>query len=394
MIESRYELRAITMRTEAELNIHSRPLHILFVGAGAIGCFYASRLHSVGAYYSYRACTWTNIYEKPEAQIFVSLVCRSNYKAIAENGVQLKTHSFGNYSFIPHAVFSSVQDASDRAPQNGWAYIIVTTKALPDITDDSKDIEPLVREAPNGHSCIVLIQNGVGVEEAHRRRFPTNPLVSAVTIASVEQTSHGHITQNRWTRISMGSYSDGLGGRSPDAKALQQRGDNCVKELADLLTTYGKLRDAECYDEVGLQYVRWHKICINASMNPSAVLSGGIGNADMVKESELREHLKACMEEVFHAAPKILGKEFPSSLAKPEAILKSTERNTGGKPSMLLDWEAGRPLELEVILGNPVRIARRHGVAMPRLQSMYALLKSAQTQRDERSKLSRPLSKM
>jgi ketopantoate reductase len=42
---------------------------------------------------------------------------------------------------------------------------------------------------------------------------------------------------------------------------------------------------------------------------------------------------------------------------------------------MLLDWEAGRPMELEVILGNPVKIARSRGYEMPRLQSMYALLK-------------------
>ena len=42
---------------------------------------------------------------------------------------------------------------------------------------------------------------------------------------------------------------------------------------------------------------------------------------------------------------------------------------------MLLDWEAGRPMELEVILGYPVKIARSRGFEMPRLQSMYALLK-------------------
>jgi 2-dehydropantoate 2-reductase len=259
--------------------------------------------------------------------------------------------------------------------------VIVTTKALPDVTDDSKDTEPLIRRAPAGKTCIVLIQNGVGVEEAHRARFPTNPLVSAVTIISAEQISHGVIRQNRWTRISMGSYSDGLGGRTSEAKALQERGDGCVKELVHLFTTYGKLRDAEFYDEVSLQHVRWHKICINASMNPSAVLAGGIGNADMVMNPEIRIHLKACMDEVFAAAPKILGAAFPTKLATPEQILKSTERNKGGKPSMLLDWEGGRPMELEVILGNPVRIARRHGVEMPRLQSLYALLKSAQTKR-------------
>ena len=121
-------------------------------------------------------------------------------------------------------------------------------------------------------------------------------------------------------------------------------------------------------------------------MNPSAVLSGGIGNATMVMDAELRQHLKGIMDEVFAAAPKILGQPFPENLATPEKILKSTERNTGGKPSMLVDWEAGRPMELEVILGNPVRIARRHGVEMPRMQSLYALLRSAQSVREERKK--------
>jgi 2-dehydropantoate 2-reductase len=229
----------------------------------------------------------------------------------------------------------------------------------------------------------VLIQNGVGVEEAHRERFPKNALISAVTIISAEQISQGVIKQNRWTRISMGAYSDGLGGRTAEGQVLQKHGNERVKELVGLFTKYGKLRDAEYYDEVPLQQVRWHKICINASMNPSAVLSGGKPNADMVRDPELRIHLKACMDEVFQAAPKILGAPFPPKLATPEQILKSTERNTGGKPSMLVDWEHGRPMELEVILGNPVRIARRHGVEMPRLQTLYALLKSAQGRRDD-----------
>lgn len=62
-------------------------------------------------------------------------------------------------------------------------------------------------------------------------------------------------------------------------------------------------------------------------------------------------------------------------------MIRSTERNTGGKPSILLDWDAGRPMELEVILGNPIRIAREKGVTLPRIQSLYALLRSAQEAR-------------
>ncbi|GAB1316013.1 Ketopantoate reductase [Madurella fahalii] len=378
-----------------------RPINIVFVGAGAVGCFYASRLHH------------------PNNNIHVSLIARSNYKAIATSGVNLQTHTFGDYTFQPHAVFPSVAAAaanpgpSSSGPRD-WDFIIVTTKALPDISDDSALITPLV----GPKSAIVLIQNGVGVEEPYRTRFPTNPIISAVTVISAEQTSPGTVRQNRWTRIHLGPYSnsasfsasdrdpgDGTTGAltaaggirsaasssrheaaasSGDPGALQRAGAERAAQLADWWGRLGGIRDAEVCDEVGLQTVRWHKLCINAAFNPSAVLSGGRGNAEMAADPELRAHLAGVMGEIWEAAPRVLGRGFPADLAGPERILRSTERNVGSKPSMLVDWEAGRPMELEVILGNPVRIARRKGVQLPRMQTLYALLRSMQAVRDRR----------
>ncbi|KAL2131744.1 hypothetical protein VTI74DRAFT_4644 [Chaetomium olivicolor] len=372
-----------------------RPVHIVFVGAGAVGCFYASRLHH------------------PSHNIRVSLIARSNYKALAEHGVHLQTHTFGDYAFHPHAVFPSVAAAAANPSPSGagpheWDFIIVTTKALPDRSDDSALIAPLV----GPKSCIVLIQNGVGVEEPYRARFPTTPIISAVTVISAEQTSPGTIRQNRWTRIHLGPYSnsasfsstadtgsryprgdDTTGALSPtgsaaqtpviDESALQDAGAARAAELADWWTRLGLIRDVDLTDEVGLQLVRWHKLCINAAFNPSAVLAGGRGNADMVRDPELRLHLAGIMHEIWDAAPRILGgRGFPGYMASPEKILKSTERNVGSKPSMLLDWESGRPLEVEVILGNPLRIARAKGVELPRLQTVYALVRSMQDVRD------------
>ncbi|KAF9875969.1 putative 2-dehydropantoate 2-reductase [Colletotrichum karsti] len=338
-------------------NSSDSAVNIIFIGAGAVGCFYASRLHH------------------PDRNVRVSLVARSNYKAINESGVKLQTHSFGDYLFKPQAAFPSV----DAAAKNQWDYVFVTTKALPDRSDDSAMIAPLVGPT----TCIVLIQNGVGVEEPFRKRFPRNPIVSAVTVISAEQTSPGVIRQNRWTRVSVGPHTNGLG--TGDAE-LERLGTRAVEQLGKWWGPgWGGIRDVEPHDEIGLQTVRWHKLCINAAFNPSAVLSGGRGNADMVMDPELREHVVGIMNEIRAAVPKILGREFPDEMAKPDRIVKSTERNTGARPSMLLDWEAGRPLELEVILGNPVRIARAHGVEMPRLQSLYALLKSAQKTREERA---------
>ena len=300
-------------------------------------------------------------------------MARSNYKAIEKSGVDLRTRSFGDYTFRPEAAFPSVAAAAQA--ERHWDYIFVTTKALPDLSDDSDMITPLV----GPRSCIVLIQNGVGVEEPFRKRFPQTPIVSAVTVVSAEQLEPGVIRQNRWTRISIGPFTDGLGNDAGQDSDLARRGKACTESLAQWWgPDLGGIKDVEAHDEVGLQTVRWHKLCINAAMNPSAVLSGGRGNADMVTDPELRRHLAGVMSEIWEAAPRILGRPFPESLATPERILRSTERNAGARPSMLLDWEAGKPMELEVILGNPVRIARERGVEMPRMQTLYALLRSAQ----------------
>ncbi|KAK0641080.1 ketopantoate reductase PanE/ApbA-domain-containing protein [Cercophora newfieldiana] len=353
--------------TDANKTDGARPVHIVFVGAGAVGCFYASRLHH------------------PARNIHTSLIARSNYATLREHGVSLKTHSFGDYTFAPASVFPSPSAAA--AAPHAWDFVVVTTKALPDRSDDAALIAPLVTE---GTTTILLIQNGVGVEAPYRARFPSTPIVSGVTVISAEQISPGTVRQNRWTRIHLGPYSHSADPDSAESRVdaeLEKRGREKANQIGDWWARLGGIRDVEVEDELDLQLIRWHKLTINAAFNPSAVLSGGRPNADMVGDQELRAHLKGVMEEIWEAVPRVLGgRRFPAELASPERILKSTERNVGGRPSMLVDWEAGRPMELEVILGNPVRIARGRGVSLGRMQGMYALLRSMQEMRERERK--------
>ncbi|KAH7128610.1 ketopantoate reductase PanE/ApbA-domain-containing protein [Dendryphion nanum] len=331
------------------------PTHILIVGAGAIGAFYASRLAQV-----------------PDTH--VSVICRSNYKAVKASGFNITSPQYGDYTFIPTHTFAN----PDEARRSGvpWDYIVVSTKALPDVSDDSAILEGLVHD----NTGIVLIQNGLGVEAPYTQRFPRAAICSAVTIASCAQPSHGHIVHNRWTRISSGGYLPHLdigSARESDAHVIGKN-DNFIQLLKQ-----GGIKDADAYDHAKLQLVRWHKIAINASMNPSAVLAGSVSNNAMSNDKELYIHLKGVMDEVLDVAPKILGKPFPKEFATAEQILRSTQKNTSGsKPSMALDWEQGKTMELEVILGNPIRIARERGFEMPRLQTLYALLRMAQETRN------------
>jgi len=333
-------------------------VEILIVGAGAIGAFYASRLAQA-------------------AGVRVSVVCRSNYAAVKQHGFHMTSPQYGDYTFTPARTFAHADEA--RQSGVGWDYMVVSTKALPDVSDDSAILEGLV----GPQTAIVLIQNGLGVEAPYAQRFPQAAICSAVTIASCAQTSPGHIKHNRWTRINSGPYLPHLDIGNHNNKASDARITKQNAAFIALLCA-GGINDAAAYSHAKLQMVRWHKIAINASMNPSSVLAGGVSNSAMSLDPELAIHLKGVMEEVLATAPKILGTPLPDEFASPDKILNSTQRNTSGsKPSMALDWEQGKTMELEVILGNPIRIARERGFEMPRMQSLYALLRMAQHARVE-----------
>lgn len=332
------------------------PTRILLVGAGAIGAFYGSRLATV-------------------PNVLVSALCRSNYASVQSEGLRVTSPTYGKHVFRPEYVFSSPDEARRVRSEKGleWQYLLVATKALPEVNDDSALLEDLVGKG----SSVVLVQNGIGIEEAYRRSFPGTTVLTAVTIASCAQPEPGVIQHNRWTKIDVGPYLPETTTSHSDDLANRRS-----TELVDLLKQSG-IEDAAARSHDDLQFIRWHKIAINATMNPSAVLSGGAGNRELALDPELAIHATGVMNEVLSAAPVILGKPLPSWLATPEQILASVSKNTSGsRPSMWQDWDAGRRMELEVILGNPVRMAREKGMAMPRVQSMYALLMKAQEKRD------------
>ena len=333
------------------------PVNILIVGAGAIGAFYASRLAVVPG-------------------VSVSVICRSNYQAVKANGFQVTSPQYGDYTFVPVNTFANPDEA--RKSEIEWDYIVVSTKALPDVSDDSTILEGLVSDK----TAIVLIQNGLGVEDPYTKRFPQAAICSAVTIATCAQPEHGQIKHNRWTRINSGPYLPHLdtgGIKTTDARITEQN-DAFIALLKE-----GGIKDAEAYSHAKLQLVRWHKIAINASMNTTSVLTMCLPNNVMSLDPELQRHLKGVMDEILETAPKILGQPMPKEFATPDAIIRSTQKNTSGsRPSMAVDWEAGKRMEIEVILGNPLRIARERGYEMPRLQSLYAMIRMAQEVRDQK----------
>jgi 2-dehydropantoate 2-reductase len=87
------------------------------------------------------------------------------------------------------------------------------------------------------------------------------------------------------------------------------------------------------------------------------------------------------MLEVVEAA-RALGFDLERSLADEQ--LERTRIMGAYKASTLIDWEEGRPLEIESMFEEPLRRARAAGVPMPRLAALCAVLRGLESERERR----------
>ncbi|RKO97195.1 hypothetical protein CXG81DRAFT_700, partial [Caulochytrium protostelioides] len=331
------------------------------VGAGAVGATYGSRLHA------------------PERDQHVAVVCRSNYDAVHANGFHITSPVFGTWTWRPAAVFASLEAAAQASagagaaaaapPPRPWDYIIIATKAT---TDEAAQAALLSALAPlvSDETHLVLMQNGVGIEQPFRNAFPVVPIISVVTRISAAQTAAGVIRHHRWTSLSMGPFM----GRAHAPETPPERNTHMAAVRLAAMLHAGGVPDATVHDAVELQQLRWHKLAINAAFNPLTILCGGVPSAVMAADPRMAASVHAVMDEILGFIPHRFGRRLPAAMKTPEQILRNTRRNPGAKPSMLQDWEAGRPIELEAIVGAPLREARRWGYPMPRLELIYAML--------------------
>jgi 2-dehydropantoate 2-reductase len=121
------------------------------------------------------------------------------------------------------------------------------------------------------------------------------------------------------------------------------------------------------------QHIRqeiWVKIMGNVAFNPISALTGAT-LAGIVRHPEVRALVRSIMGEAESVA-KQLGHELPITI---DQRIAGAEKVGEHKTSMLQDLEAGRPLELEAIVGAVIDIGERVGVPMPSTRAVYACTK-------------------
>ncbi|KAK3053728.1 hypothetical protein LTR09_005007 [Extremus antarcticus] len=299
-----------------------------------------------------------------KAGVDVTAVCRTNYNAVRDSGITIRSKLWGECHYTPHAA-QSVKDAVANGP---FDYIIVATKAFPGTAAMIKDVvTPDV-------TAIVLAQNGIDIEEDYARLYPTNTIISGVVYLPVTQIQPGIVEMGPLERFEIGTYPSNA---SSAAKSQTEK-------LSELWKAGGA--NAPVFDDV--QPVRWVKVAINASWNPICALTlcddanylRSSGNSEAMVRKIMVEVGRVATAEGYPDA--ITDEAITRDLARPKSRLE-----TGGKePSMLTDVRAHRPIEVETILGNTLRLGQKHKLKTPYIELLYTLAKGRnyQLQPDER----------
>jgi 2-dehydropantoate 2-reductase len=297
---------------------------ILIVGAGAVGALFGSALARQGAQ--------------------VSVVCRSDFDVVQREGYDIVSPLLGNHRFRPHQV---LRDAADcPAPPD---FLILTVKVLASV-----DRVALIRPAVGPRTVIVLIENGIDIEPEIAAAFPENELLSGLALVGVGRTAPGKVEHQMMGQLNLGRYPAGPSAAADQLASMLNAGGIGCKVTEDVVTA------------------RWQKAVWNATFNPISITGGMLDTAVMLGTPESMAFIRRAMEEVCAVAA-AAGHPMPPKLIA--QLISGTKAIPPYHTSMALDYKYGRPMEIEAILGNTVRVARQHGVDTPVLETLYALTK-------------------
>ncbi|KAL4401043.1 hypothetical protein ACI68E_002367 [Malassezia pachydermatis] len=338
-------------------NGNERP-EVLLLGFGGVGVIYSYILQKGGAN--------------------VTAVCRSNYETVRENGIDIFSDKFD---------------------------IVCCFKCVPDVKPNSEVMRPFLemnkRNNPARLPMVVLIQNGVDIEEeAHQALVQASDPLASCIVSAVSWIAVTLLGQG--TRIEHGLMESLTVGLYPSPL------DNPVPApLAESLRTFVTLAENGGGDILAtndIESKRWHKIMWNISWGGVCLMSRrpvqellqaetmpytlGVVRGIMLEMIGIVRASGIGEERVsVSLIDQVVGMTMSATRAKirvrrsPDVFL---ERHTKSyarpdfKPSILVDLENGRPMELEPIFLNMIRRARRLGVDTPRLDLIAAAAKPIQ----------------
>ena len=291
------------------------------VGPGAIGGFYGGMLAQSGE--------------------DVHFLFRSTFDDILRGGLTLVHHRDGGRSAKVENLHA-YDSASSLGPCD---WIIVAVKATA-----NSALEDMIRPMIGPSTRLLTLQNGMGnVENLHRLFGEDRQVMAGLCFTCINRTSPCVIESLLPGYVQFGQ----LGGRlSRDAETMVQAFE----------TSGIKVRRADSLDDA-----LWRKLCWNVPFNGLAIAAGGITTDLILADSKLKKRAHDLMLEVQQAAY-AHGVEIEDSFLNRQFEL--TEPMGPYRPSSLIDFLDGKPVEVDAIWGEPLGRGLAKKVPMPETEKL------------------------
>lgn len=297
------------------------------IGTGAIGGFYGVMLARAG--------------------FDVHFLLRSEFDAVFHDGLTVDSQVHGLLKLDKVQAYACAADM----PPCDWLLIGAKT------TGNGGVASAIVQAAAPG-AKVLLLQNGLGVEDALRAVLPDAlHLLGGLCFVCVHRTGPGQITHQAFGAVNIGYHSG-----PADAPTR----NHWVEQGASLFHQAGI--DSVAMDNLDL--ARWQKLVWNVPYNGLSVLLNA-STTPLMADADSRALIQGLMAEVVQGA-QACGHLLPEGYA--EHLLKVTGHMPDYRPSMYHDFTERRPLELDAIYARPLATALAAGCDMPKVRALYHAL--------------------
>ncbi|KAI9733649.1 MAG: hypothetical protein M1834_003251 [Cirrosporium novae-zelandiae] len=236
-----------------------------------------------------------------------------------------------------------------------YDYIVCAHKAI-DQETVAKQFSPVVDEKG---TTFVLIQNGVGNEEPFRKIFPGSTIISCVTWVGGVQNTPGIVNHTKNENTQLGLYPNP--GLDTDLE----------KRRLDIFASLLREGGTKLTVESNIQVQRWEKVVWNCAWNSLTTLTMLDTQSWLNSSPEAMIMTRRLMREVIDVGRKC---GVPLEFELVDILMDRILAMPGIRSSMQEDCANGRPMEVDMIMGTPVRKARELKMDTPTLETIYAIL--------------------
>lgn len=291
------------------------------IGTGAIGGYYGGKLARAGK--------------------DVHFLFHRDYGHVCEHGLQVNSCD-GSFHLSQVYAYSS----TTQMPK--CDVVLVALKSVHNQLLDTM-LPPLL----NPRTVVVLIQNGIGLEDDLQQRFPGLQIVAGLAFICSAKTEPGVVNHQCYGSINIGNYS------CTDEERFEQIvADFCQADVEAHVVEYHE--------------ARWKKAVWNMPFNGMTVALNTQTNL-LLSNPNTRQLIYEQMMEVVRAANHLGVEGLDESFVL--HMLEVTDQMVPYSPSMKLDYDFHRPMEIYYLYTRPIEEAMRAGYAMTRLRMLEAELR-------------------